>query len=58
MGWIAAQAGVGEAFVVGGLACVAVGVGAIVVLRRSAASVPDPSAPRPSTALAADARSR
>lgn len=58
MGAIAARAGVGEAFVVGGVACIAVAGGAFAVLRRTRSIVPDPSAPRPSAARAADVTGR
>lgn len=58
MGAIAARAGVGEAFVVGGLACIAVAGGAFAVLRRTRSTVPDPSVPRPSSVRPADAPGR
>jgi MFS family permease len=58
MGAIAARAGVGEAFVVGGVACIAVAGGAFAVLRRTRSTVPDPSMPRPSSPRAADVPSR
>jgi MFS family permease len=47
MGAVAATVGVGAAFVLGGLACLAVGAGAFVAVRRTGATAPDPSAPRP-----------
>jgi len=56
MGWVAAEAGVAESFVLGGLACVVVGIAALAWLHRRPATLPDVSAARPARTVEARPR--